>query len=50
MYEEICGECKWHIYEKEYRDWVCVNEESPNYNEGTYYEAGCSCFEQRGIE
>ena len=38
---EICGECKYHVYEEIDRGFVCTNPDSPYVTEWTEWGDGC---------
>ena len=47
MNEEICGNCKWHRYEKESQGWVCCNADSDYCADWTEYDDSCDEFEEK---
>lgn len=44
---EICGECKYHRYDRESGDWVCENDDSEYFAEFTDYNDSCDGYEER---
>ena len=47
MNEEICGNCKWHRYEKESQGWVCCTSDSDYVADWTEYDDSCDEFEEK---
>lgn len=47
---DACFKCKYEKYVHEVEDFKCVNPQSENYEEYTYYCESCNCFEKRDDE
>lgn len=44
---KCCGTCKWHFFERENKDWACVNKDADDYTDFTEYEHCCEEWEER---
>ena len=47
MNEEICGNCRWHIYEEISQGFVCCNDDSDYCADWTEYEDTCEEWEDK---
>lgn len=47
MRTECCGDCKWHRWDEELRDWACANSDSDNYTYCTNYYDKCEEYDER---
>jgi hypothetical protein len=44
---EICGNCKYNRYSREFGDFYCGNEDSFNYEVQTFYDDTCEDYEEK---
>lgn len=44
--KRCCATCKWHFFDREINDWLCVNNNAEDYNIFTYYEHCCEEWEE----
>lgn len=42
---EQCGKCRFHYFDSDLNDWICVNPESDYCGVETAYDDGCFDFE-----
>lgn len=45
--KECCGNCKWHLYDDEFDDWLCCNVDSEDSADYTTYNHRCDEFEEK---
>lgn len=45
--EKVCGDCNYHVYDRDKDDWDCNNYDSENYGLFTAYGDGCEEWEER---
>ena len=43
--EQCCGTCKWNAYDKQFKDFVCVNANSEHCADFITYEHKCEEWE-----
>ena len=45
--EKVCGDCNYHVYDRDKDDWGCNNYDSENYGLFTAYGDGCEEWEEQ---